>query len=95
MLVSVLLNHRIFISKLQQFYFVSDSCYYYSNSGPSTLNASDVQSSIGPMFSREACISDGVEARSPLAATRANSGASAASPIGTASCMKVEPSLLG
>lgn len=79
---------------------VTDSCYYYSNTGTSSTTSIDGQASIGPsIFSREACVSDGVEARSPLAATRANSGASAASPIGTASCMKIEPtsssSLLG
>ncbi|XP_046668744.1 paired box protein Pax-5 isoform X2 [Homalodisca vitripennis] len=67
-------------------------CYYYGGNGGSGVEVSQ-------MFPRDVCVSDSVsvEARSPLAATRANSGASAASPIGTAaSCinMKVEPSPL-
>lgn len=68
---------------------ISDSCYYYGANGNSGVVAD-----VGQMFSRDVCASDNAEARSPLAATRANSGASAASPIGTASCMKVESSPL-
>ncbi|XP_014244832.1 paired box protein Pax-5 isoform X3 [Cimex lectularius] len=59
-----------------------NSCYFYGNSNQS---ASD-----SPVFSRHVCSE---EARSPLAATRANSGASASSPIGTSSCMKVEATM--
>ncbi|GFG29482.1 hypothetical protein Cfor_10070, partial [Coptotermes formosanus] len=62
-----------------------NSTYYYGNgvSSCSTLNQN--------LFQRASCALDGdtgVEARSPMAATRANSGASAASPIG------MEPMLL-
>lgn len=63
-------------------FFFIDSCYYYGGSGTAGTG--------GEILG----VSETAEARSPLAATRANSGASAASPIGTASCMKVEPSSL-
>jgi hypothetical protein len=67
-------------------YSVVDSTYFYGNgvSSCSTLNQN--------LFQRASCALDGdtgVEARSPMAATRANSGASAASPIGSA-CMKTD-----
>ncbi|XP_021940451.1 paired box protein Pax-2a, partial [Zootermopsis nevadensis] len=63
-----------------------NSTYYYGNSvsSCSSLNQN--------LFQRASCALDadtGVEARSPLAATRANSGASAASPTGSA-CMKAD-----
>lgn len=69
-----------------QTHSVVDSTYYYGNgvSSCSTLNQN--------LFQRASCALDGdtgVEARSPMAATRANSGASAASPIGSA-CMKTD-----
>ncbi|XP_039277148.1 paired box protein Pax-2-A isoform X2 [Nilaparvata lugens] len=73
-----------------------NSCYYYSNGSPNNVAPTSEHQSIGPVFSRDIGVSEtSVEARSPLAATRANSGASAASPIGTASCMKTEPPILG
>ncbi|XP_069697925.1 paired box protein Pax-2a isoform X3 [Periplaneta americana] len=63
-----------------------NSSYYYGNgvSSCSTLNQN--------LFQHGSCALDGdagVEARSPIAATRANSGASAASPTGSA-CMKTD-----
>ncbi|KAJ9576570.1 hypothetical protein L9F63_025534, partial [Diploptera punctata] len=63
-----------------------NSTYYYGNGVPScsTLNQN--------LFQRGSCALDsdgGIEARSPMAATRANSGASAASPTGSA-CMKTD-----
>ncbi|XP_073977838.1 uncharacterized protein isoform X8 [Rhodnius prolixus] len=60
-----------------------NSCYYYGNNGQSESDT--------PVFTRDICPE---EARSPLAATRANSGASASSPIGTSSCMKIEATMI-
>lgn len=64
----------------------TDSTYYYGN-GVSSCSALNQN-----LFQRASCALDGdtaVEARSPMAATRANSGASAASPTGSA-CMKTD-----
>ncbi|KAL1139539.1 hypothetical protein AAG570_006522, partial [Ranatra chinensis] len=62
-------------------------CYYYGSGGQQQQGQDS-----DPVFTVREVSSE--EARSPLAATRANSGASASSPIGTSSCMKIESSLI-
>ncbi|CAB0014702.1 unnamed protein product [Nesidiocoris tenuis] len=63
-----------------------NSCYFYGSNNLGSGNEAADSASGGLV--REVCGAD--EARSPLAATRANSGASASSPIGASSCMKVD-----
>lgn len=68
--------------------FVSstDNPYYYNNETGAAGNTS--------LFIEANSGSQQEAARSPIAATRANSGASAASPTGTGACVKQEPPLL-
>ena len=81
----------------------SDVCFrlitggsgYYSSNGlnAATLGAwSQRGAGVGTTYTQSGVGNGSVEARSPLAATRANSVASAASPTGSA-CLKTPPDL--
>ncbi|KAI5739076.1 hypothetical protein M8J77_014614 [Diaphorina citri] len=68
------------------FDYVEYNPYYYNN------NSESVNGGNTSLFVEAANGTHQAAARSPIAATRANSGASAASPTGSAACVKMEHS---